>query len=192
MRFPTRIPPIRSASSNRSTSARSAAGTAVRARVASASDAVRPSATMFRMSAINPTRADRMARSASLDLSRRQGPCGPRPACARPRARRAVFAARPRLPTCRRWAETTAIRHPTRAPQPDRHLGQRDDVHALVVQLRGIGDVLKDPLLPRLDLRRAGAGERPDRSPLRPGGWPPRRQARSAWSRSRRTSRCRD
>ena len=55
------------ASSNRKTSARSAAETAVRARIESASDAVRPSPTILHISAIKPMTADRMDRRASTD-----------------------------------------------------------------------------------------------------------------------------
>ena len=50
-------------------------------------------------------------------------------------------------------------------PDAGRHFGQRHDVDALVAQLRRIGDVLKNPLLRRLDSLRARAWERPDKIP---------------------------
>ena len=150
------------ASSNRKTSARSTAGTAVWARVASASDAVRPSATMFRMSAINPTRADRMARSASID----------RPAARTLRAsaslrsavRRACrFRCQTTSPDLRRCAETTAIRQPTPHHKPAVTSASATTLTRSIVQFRGIGHVLKNPLCPRLDLLCPGTGERPDK-----------------------------
>ncbi len=152
------------ASSNRNTSARSAAGTAVRARVASASDAVRPSATMFRMSAINPTRADRMARSASIDCPAASGFAG-LGQLALGRAPRVPFSLPDHVSRFAAMRRDDGDQAAHSAPQAGRHLGQRDDVDALVAQFRGIGHVLKDPLCPRLDLWRAGAGERPDEVP---------------------------
>ena len=54
---------------------------------------------------------------------------------------------------------------PHAAPHARRDPGKHDDVHSLIIQFGRIGDVLKDPLGPRLDLVCPGTGERPDKFP---------------------------
>ena len=123
----------------------------------------------------------------------RQALCGPRPACARPRGAPAVFAARPRSPDLRRWAETTAIRHATPHHSAGRHFGQRDDVDALVCAApTGSVTFWKMPCSRDLISGVPGAGERPDELARVQATGLPIRKGRSAWSRSPRIFRSRD
>ena len=100
VRCPSRIPPIRSLPAiaglppDRRRAPLSGRGSR---RLPRPSD---PRPTMFRMSAINPTRADRMARRASLDCPAASGLAGLGQLAFGGTGERAVCAARPRRPTC--------------------------------------------------------------------------------------------
>ena len=110
----------------------------------------------------------------------RRGLCGPRPACVRPCAVRAVFAARPRRPICGDVPRRRRSGTPRRTTTPAATPASATTLTRSSLQLRRIGHVLKNPLCPRLDLRRSGAGNRPDEVPRVQATAPPIRRARSA------------